>query len=132
MYGEDAFVFVVLEALPDPTQLEAAEQQYLDAEQPTYNGATSAQNWLTLPPIAEARLHQLLVSLYDLQSADPQSSVQAPFVHTLREAIGYGVVKPGRNFPLFLAAAASGVESWAAFGAFLRLQEQEQADEQAG
>jgi GIY-YIG catalytic domain len=125
-YGEDAFVFVVLEALPDTDQLAAVEQQYLDTEQPAYNSATSAQNWLTFPPIAEERVQRLLFSLYDLQCADSRSSVQAPFVRTLRAAIGYGVVKPGRNFPMFLAAAASGVETWAAFGMFVRREQQAQ------
>lgn len=123
-YGEDAFVFIVLETLPDTAQLAAVEQAYLDTEQPAYNGATSAQNWLTLSPIAADRLQQLFLYLYDLQSADSHSRVQLPFVHTLREAVGYGVVKPGRNFQLFLAAAASGVETWAAFGAPLRQREQ--------
>ncbi|HST90304.1 MAG TPA: GIY-YIG nuclease family protein [Ktedonobacterales bacterium] len=121
-YGEDAFVFVVLEALPDTDQLEAIEQRYLDTEQPAYNSAASAQNRLTLPPIAEDRLHRLLFSLYDLQSADP--NVQTSFIRTLREAIGYGVVKPSRNFPVFLAAAASGVATWAAFGTFMQQREQ--------
>jgi len=125
-YGEDAFVFVVLEELSDPDQLAAVEQAYLDAEQPAYNGATSAQNWLTLPPIAEDRLQRLLHALYDLQCADSHSGGQSLFVHILREAIGYGVVKPGRNFQLFLAAAASGVETWAAFGTFMRQREQTQ------
>lgn len=120
---------MVLEALSDPAQLAAVEQQYLDAEQPAYNGAAIAQNRLALPPIAEERIQRLLLALYDLHSPDP--SAQTPFFRALREAIGYGVVKPGRNFPLFLAAAASGVESWAAFGAFLWQREQP-ADEQAG
>src|SRR5579859_1690375 len=45
MYGEDAFVFMVLETLPDTDQLATVEQRYLDAEQPAYNSATIAQNW---------------------------------------------------------------------------------------
>lgn len=124
-YGEDAFIFAVLEELPDPAQLADVEQAYLDAEQPAYNDATSAQNWLTLPPIAEERIQQLLLYLYDLQHVQrADTSVQAPFVHALREAIGYGVVRPGRNFPLFLAAAASGVATWVAFGTFMQQREQ--------
>jgi GIY-YIG catalytic domain-containing protein len=123
-YSEDAFVFVVLEEIPDPAQLAAIEQRYLDEGQPAYNSAASAQNWLTFPPIAEDRLQRLLLALYDLQCADPHPGGQSLFVRTLREAIGYGVVKPGRNFPMFLVAAASDITTWAAFGAFLRQQEQ--------
>jgi hypothetical protein len=37
-YGEDAFVFVVLETLPDTAQLAVVEQAYLDTEQPAYTG----------------------------------------------------------------------------------------------
>jgi GIY-YIG catalytic domain-containing protein len=123
-YGEDAIMFVVLEVLPDTDQLAAVKQQYLDAERPAYNGATNAQNRLTLPPIAEDRLQRLLLALYDLQCADSHSGGQSLFVRTLREAIGYGIVKPGRTFPVFLAAAASGVATCAAFGMFVRREQQ--------
>jgi len=41
-YGEDAFLFDILEVVPDPSQLITLEQRYLDERQPAYNPARIA------------------------------------------------------------------------------------------
>lgn len=38
-HGEDAFLFDILEVVPDPSQLVLIEQRYLDERQPAYNPA---------------------------------------------------------------------------------------------
>ena len=119
-YGEEAFMLVVLETLSTAEYLEAIEQQYIDQEQPAYNVATVARNQLSLPPISEERVQQVLLSLYEIQSA----TTKTPLFRVLREAIIYGIVKPGPHFAVLVQAEASGVDTWEALGAFIQQRQQ--------
>ncbi len=77
--GEEAFRFEVLEELSDTKLLEVVEQRYLDAEQPTYNNAHTAQNNSTLPQMSTERLRRVLCILYEMSGFGTTSPIFALF-----------------------------------------------------
>ena len=120
IYGDEAFVLVIREPLPSTEKLEETEQQYIDEEQPVYNAKKVARNSLSLPPVSEERVQQVLFHLYEIQSA----LTNMPLFHLLREAIIYGIIKPGPKFAVLAQAEASGIDTWGGFGAILQRHQQ--------
>ncbi|HUY79508.1 MAG TPA: GIY-YIG nuclease family protein [Ktedonobacterales bacterium] len=119
-YGEEVFELVVLETLATIERLEEVEQQYIDEQRPVYNVAKVASNPLSLPPVSDERVQQVLFYLYEVQN----SVTNTPLFRALREAIIYGLIKPGPKFAVLVQAEASGIDTWDGLCAFVQQHQQ--------
>jgi len=91
------------------------EQQYLDANQPTYNSSSVAHNSSALSQISTERIQSVLLTLFETSGFGAGS----PIVCVIRDALLKGVLTPGPNFSLVLSAESTGVQTADALSAFI-------------
>lgn len=106
-YGEDAFLFEILEDVPDLHLLESVEQSYLDTKRPVYNSSSVAQNNSVLAHISSEQIQRVLVTLFAITGF----GISSPVVGVIRDALLKGVLMPGPNFALMLRAECQGVQT---------------------
>jgi hypothetical protein len=113
-YGEEAFVLIILEEVPDGVELRTIEQHYIDEEAPVYNTDFTVKA-LSLRPVEEARVQRLIACLR--QQAGIAS--QGAYATDIQFAIDFGMVVPGPNYYLVSKAEMAGVTTWEALRGFL-------------
>lgn len=113
-YGEDAFVFILLESVPDESDLAAIEQGYIDIENPIYNVDATAKN-AARDIIEEIKIRRLIASLHERISPSAKSA----YLSDIRKLVEQRIVTPGPNFYRLTEAELAGITSWDALNTFL-------------
>ncbi len=114
-YSEGAFLFIIREEVLNSSDLEAIEQMYLDAEQPSYNVAPLATNAASLKPLTEAEIQAFMAFLRENAGIEPGPLA----LEELRFALDVGIVIPGPKYHVLAQAEMAGVTTFAGLQAFL-------------
>ena len=112
--GEEAFTFVLLESVPNESDLEQIEQRYVDDEKPTYNKDISVTNAGFLA-IEETRIQKFIMFLRDQAGL----SLQNACFQDLHLLIDRRIITPGPNYYRLSEAEMAGVATWEIFREFL-------------
>ena len=113
-YGEEHFVFLVLEEVSDFELLEHSEQIYIGIEQPVFNNRSIAINKFSSPIESDKVLR--LVHFLKEQSGE---KLLSEVTKALQILIDSRIVIPGPNFPTIQEADAAGIITWHALQDFL-------------
>ena len=108
IYGEDAFVLIILDEVDDVANLESREQFYIDSESPQYNSQKYAFNATSKEKVDLNKVNRFLIFLRECELPVHECE---PLRH-IEQALLWGLINPGMNYFQFMKAAQLGIKTW--------------------